>query len=345
LLSCNKSPSQTANNVTKKNTPTTVYETVALKPIISKDDDKIIIHQLKNNIISLDMYSFKGGDSFLEVNGNVLNFPIAFDFINSEDFDTAKEIILFKQNNKYIILLPTFSEGFTTFIMLEFSQEGSYKYLGNHTYNSQVFNQIKDIAPEKRIYFLKEDKTKTPRIYIKYLNKDLLFSEVSFNKPDLNAQSEYEKVILYKKSKIVDNKVDNKLISQPSVLIGEWAIDCENGLTTFGIDKENGIISLYGNSIYINVQVEKLSADEYILKFKNIADQKSWVEDSLKITESDLSKDKIIGRFFVKKDGHVELHWIGLYDMKKKKIVYGDKNFSLIRESGGKNPMLLKKCS
>lgn len=141
----------------------------------------------------------------------------------------------------------------------------------------------------------------------------------------------------------------NKIIKQektfPSDLEGEWAVNCGNGLTTFSIGKEENIISLYGNSIYINVEMEKLTDREYILKFKNIATQENWVEESLKITESDISKDKIIGKFFIKKDGKVELHWIGLYNMKKQKLDYAGKGFSLIRENGGKNPVLLEKCS
>lgn len=134
----------------------------------------------------------------------------------------------------------------------------------------------------------------------------------------------------------------------PSDLEGEWAVNCGNGLTTFSIGnigKEENIISLYGNSIYINVEVEKLTDGEYILKFKKIATQENWVEESLKITESDISKDKIIGKFFIKKDRKVELHWIGLYNMKKQKLDFAGKGFSLIRENGGKNPVLLEKCS
>lgn len=50
------------------------------------------------------MYTFKGGNSFLELNDHIIQFPIAFDFIHSEDFDTTKEIMLFKQNKKYTIL-------------------------------------------------------------------------------------------------------------------------------------------------------------------------------------------------------------------------------------------------
>lgn len=141
------------------------------------------------------------------------------------------------------------------------------------------------------------------------------------------------------------NQLNKNEKTFPSDLEGEWAVDCKNGLTTFSIGKEENIISLYGNSIFINVLVEKVSDSEYMLKFKNIATQEDWVEESLKISESDISKDKIIGRFFLKKDVNVELHWNGLYNMKKKNTAYGDKDFSLIRESGGKNPILLKKCS
>ncbi|AYN01629.1 hypothetical protein EAG08_16175 [Chryseobacterium sp. 3008163] len=101
---------------------------------------------------------------------------------------------------------------------------------------------------------------------------------------------------------------------------------------------------MYGNSISIKVQVEKRSNDEYILKFKQIADQKDWIDNSLQITEYEISKDKIIENFFIKNDGKVELHWVGLYNMKKQKIDFADKNFSLIRENEVKNPILLEKC-
>lgn len=140
------------------------------------------------------------------------------------------------------------------------------------------------------------------------------------------------------------NKAVNEEKTFPSDLKGSWAVSCDNGLTTFNINKDEGLISLYGNSIYIKVQVEKRLENEYILKFKQIADQKDWVDTSLRITESEISKDKIIGKFFIKKDGKVELHWEGLYNIKKQKIDYTGKDFSLIRESDGENPILLEKC-
>jgi len=130
----------------------------------------------------------------------------------------------------------------------------------------------------------------------------------------------------------------------PSDLEGEWAVNCGNGLTTFSIGKEENIISLYGNSIYINVEVEKLTDGEYILKFKKIATQENWVEESLKITESDISKDKIIGKFFIKKDRKVELQWIGLYNIKKQKLEFVGNDFLLIKENGGKTPLILEPC-
>jgi len=140
-----------------------------------------------------------------------------------------------------------------------------------------------------------------------------------------NAQSYNKNKSLHPKT--ASNKKPGKGKTLPSDLEGEWAVNCGNGLTTFSIGKEENIISLYGNSIYINVEVEKLTDREYILKFKNIATQENWVEESLKITESDISKDKIIGKFFIKKDGKVELHWIGLYNMKKQKLDYSGKKY------------------
>lgn len=127
-----------------------------------------------------------------------------------------------------------------------------------------------------------------------------------------------------KKSILKSDKIKNHVVIKEektflSDLKGSWAVSCDNGLTTFNINKDEGLISLYGNSIYIKVQVEKRFENEYILKFKQIADQKDWVDTSLRITESEISKDKIIGKFFIKKDGKVELHWEGLYNIKKTK--------------------------
>lgn len=140
------------------------------------------------------------------------------------------------------------------------------------------------------------------------------------------------------------NTIVDEVKTFPSLLEGDWAVDCGNGLTTFNINKEEGLISLYGNSISIKVQVQKDSSDKYILKFKEIAEQKDWIDDSLKLTESEISKEKIIGNFTLKKDGTIELHWIGLYNIKKQKVDFAGSNFSLIRENGGKNPIILKKC-
>lgn len=128
-------------------------------------------------------------------------------------------------------------------------------------------------------------------------------------------------------------------------LKGEWAVNCDDGLTTFRINEDDGVISLYGNAIYIDVKVEKISDTEYTLKFKGIATQKNWVDNSLKVTESNISKEKMIGKFFVKKDGSVELQWIGLYNVKKQKVDYSGNDFLLIKENGSKNPVILQKCS
>lgn len=140
------------------------------------------------------------------------------------------------------------------------------------------------------------------------------------------------------------SEVANDEKTSPSLLQGEWAVNCANGLTTFNVNEGEGLISLYGNSIFIKVQVEKQSEDDYILRFKGIADQKDWVDQSLKITESEMSKEKIIGKFTIKKNGIVELRWIGLYNMKNQKVEYSGTNFSLMRENDGKTPILLQKC-
>ncbi|MBP2619058.1 hypothetical protein [Chryseobacterium jejuense] len=287
------------------------------------------------------MYTFKGGNSFLEVNDHIIQFPIAFDFIHSENLDTTKEILLFKRNNKYDILLPTFSEGFTTFTLLEFSQDGTYKYLGNHTYNNDIFNKIKNTPPEKRIYFLKQGKTKTPGIYVKQGNNDLLFSEISYPEPDPIANEEIEKINFYKKGGSSQN-----LKTYPSDLKGMWGVICENELTVLKINKNEGFLSLYDfNAIYINLKVEKSSnKKEYLLKYASVASQEDYYKENLKIIDDEISKDKVIGKLILQNSGKAELQWIGLYNMKKQKLEFVGNDFLLIKENGGKTPLILEPC-
>lgn len=100
---------------------------------------------MKNNTIPLHLFVFHDGYSYVQFTDKIIPFPIEFEFIDNGDLKTINEILIFKKAQQYIILLPTYSESFTTFIMLEFSENGTFTYKGNHTYNQEVFNKLKNI--------------------------------------------------------------------------------------------------------------------------------------------------------------------------------------------------------
>ncbi|WP_158611984.1 hypothetical protein [Paenimyroides tangerinum] len=125
-----------------------------------------------------------------------------------------------------------------------------------------------------------------------------------------------------------------------------WAIICANELTELDIDKDEGFLSLYSiNDIYINLKIEKNSnKNEYILKYSSISSQRNYYENELKIVDEDIDKNKPIGKLIILEDGKAKLEWIGLYNLKKQKLEFVGKDFLLIKENGGKLPLILEKC-
>ncbi len=96
-------------------------------------------------------------------------------------------------------------------------------------------------------------------------------------------------------------------------------------------------MSLYDfNAIYINLKVEKLSKNEYLLKYASVSSQENYYDDRLKIIDEEISKDRVIGKLILQKNGKAELQWIGLYNMKKQKLEFVGNDFLLIKENGGK---------
>ena len=129
-------------------------------------------------------------------------------------------------------------------------------------------------------------------------------------------------------------------------LHGSWAVDCENELTTLDINNETGFLSLdSNNAIYINLKVEKSSIkNEYNLKYASLSSQRVYYKDKLLVADDEISKEKTIGKLIIKNDGKAELLWTGLYNLKSQKLEFVGDDFLLIRENGGKNPLILEQC-
>ncbi|MEE6129957.1 hypothetical protein V2E39_21335 [Chryseobacterium arthrosphaerae] len=124
-----------------------------------------------------------------------------------------------------------------------------------------------------------------------------------------------------------------------------WGVICQNELTVLDINKDKGFLSLYDfNAIYINLKVEKLSKNEYLLKYASVSSQEDYYKENLRITDEEISKDKVIGKLILQKNGKAELQWFGLYNTKKQKLEFVGNDFLLIKENGGKTPLILEQC-
>jgi len=128
-------------------------------------------------------------------------------------------------------------------------------------------------------------------------------------------------------------------------LKGSWAVNCENELTELSFENNEGYLSLYSdNAVYINVTVKKSEDNSgFLLYFKNTSSQKKFYSDKPTVNDSEVSKDKEIGKLSLK-NSDLMMDWYGLYNLKTGR--YDFKNeFIMIKENGGKTPVVLHKCS
>lgn len=128
-------------------------------------------------------------------------------------------------------------------------------------------------------------------------------------------------------------------------LQGTWAINCENELTELSITHETGYLSLYSdNAIYIEVTIKKeTNSQDFLMYFKDTASQKNFYKDKPNVVDHDISKDLAIGKISFKND-RLNLQWFGLYNTKNNKKEFLS-DFLMIKENGGKNPIVLMKCN
>ncbi|AYZ10649.1 hypothetical protein EGY05_01180 [Chryseobacterium arthrosphaerae] len=203
-----------------------------------------------------------------------------------------------------------------------------------------------DISDMKNTYFkitdLYEIDNKTITLKKININQKILKCEIPID----YISEEYEGLESYFHYGITD-KPDKKEETKtyPSDLKGMWGVICQNELTVLKINKNEGFLSLYDfNAIYINLKVEKLSKNEYLLKYASVSSQEDYYKENLKIIDEDISKEKVIGKLILQKNGKAELQWFGLYNTKKQKLEFVGNDFLLIKENGGKTPLILEQC-
>lgn len=199
----------------------------------------------------------------------------------------------------------------------------------------------------KDVYFKITDLYEIDKNNIKLKKNNLNRKIIKCGIPIGYLSEEYVGIEDYFNYGIQEKTIKTEIVTtSPSDLKGMWAIICANELTELDIDKDDGFLSLYSiNDIYINLKIEKNSnKNEYILKYSSISSQRNYYENELKIVDEDIDKNKPIGKLIILEDGKAKLEWIGLYNLKKQKLEFVGKDFLLIKENGGKLPLILEKC-
>ncbi|WP_419494847.1 hypothetical protein [Chryseobacterium bernardetii] len=254
--------------------------------------------------------------------------PVHFNFFYDSSLELAeKDIHLLLKNNdpsEGYLLLPSFTEQFSTYSLYHFRKD-TLNFIGTYEVSEFVKGAFSFDESSKKVYIQSSPSKKLK------LNKIEQNQDEKFN----NIQEDI---------KLLNGKIEEK--AYPSDLKGTWAVICENELTELDINKSEGYLSLYDfNAIYINLKIEKVSnKNEYLLKYASLASQQDYYKENLKIVDEEISKDKVIGKLILQKNGKAELQWTGLYNMKKKKLEFVGNDFLLIKENGGKTPLILERC-
>ena len=273
LFSCEKNSGQLIKNNNESGEKIEQYNPVKVVAKQNSVDGMITEFELKNDAVPLKLYVFNEGNSYLKVDDNVIPFALEFDFIDTDDLKTIDEILLFEKDQKYMLLVPTYSESSSTFAMLEFSKNGKFVYRGNRTYSQEVFDKIKNIPFKKRFYILKGDGNNEPNIYIKNDKQDLIFSEIVFTETDSDIKAELEKIASFQMSQS-KNTGDDYLLFQRE-LLNQFLLNnitAENVLTTNSKNKIVKIVDQYFSAKDFNTDKfhERMSAGSDSKKYKEL---------------------------------------------------------------------------
>lgn len=169
------------------------YNSVDYKTNV-KQDENLVITNFDDTSLPFSIIVFKESEkSYLQVSSNLIAIDFDYGYNEDESINTSK-ILLFKNQSKYIILIPTFTEEFHTFQMVEFSEK-EIKNLGFKTYGYEEFEKIKK-NPNSKIKFIIEDYKNSPTIFAFFNNEKIRFSQSSNSTSNSTSLSAKEKELI-----------------------------------------------------------------------------------------------------------------------------------------------------
>lgn len=157
-------------------------------------DKNLVITNFDDSSLPFSIIVFKESEkSYLQVSSKLIAIDFDYTFNEDESINTSK-ILLFKNQSKYIILIPTFTEEFHAFQMVEFSKN-EIKNLGFKTYGYEEFGKIKK-DPKTKIKFIIDNYKNFPTIFAILKNDKIRFSQSSNSTSNSTSVSEKEKELI-----------------------------------------------------------------------------------------------------------------------------------------------------
>ncbi|MDR6923080.1 hypothetical protein [Chryseobacterium sp. 2987] len=324
-------------DIKKTGTVSNIYSEVKIEKVKIKENSENITYELKtsemkNIFLTLDL---EKETSILEIDSQKINtdFNFSYDIAAKDAIDEIK--LLANDKNNLIFLFPSITEEYLTFQILKYDQlkktfSDSHFYFETHEDIHQLYVDSKATLSEQNSSYLLEIGSYQFKGNFQPIDNT---TQKNSSAHLINSNNNRNKTIIETKT-------------YPSDLKGMWAVICQNELTELSVNKNEGFLSLYDfNAIYINLKVERSSnKNEYLLKYASVSSQENYYKEYLKIVDEEISKDKVIGKLILQKNGKAELQWIGLYNMKKQKLEFVGNDFLLIKENGGKLPLILEPC-
>ena len=145
----------------------------------------LVIKDFQKIGIPLSVITFKESEkSYLNINNDYINVEFEYSIDENNSINTDK-ILLFKKDKEYIILIPSYTEEFTTYQMISYSEKEKFKDLGFKTFGYSEFEKLKSNSINKFTFHLKDDKG-SPKLYAKYNSIIVNFSKSYKNDDDVN---------------------------------------------------------------------------------------------------------------------------------------------------------------
>lgn len=240
LLNCSgKDPN---SNITSKQIAVqkSGYEKVSNKSSIISNDILSLV-QFANIQLPLNLVFFKESErTFLNLNDLYVQVNWLYKIKN--DQISANNIILFKNNLDYVILVPTFTEEFPTFEVVRIDKSKKIVYDGQHTYSPADFEKLESTSFNKVDYQIRRINNEL-RIYAIANHKEILLSDYSKikNVETPITPTERNEIKDLQKQTIDDN--DNDITTTHKIFL-----DLDDNKKDFEINFINGTINGAKNS-------------------------------------------------------------------------------------------------